>query len=108
MPLSSIFDVVINVDLKKALNNGLSVKSDSTALTFVTDESCFLFIVNTFFLCHNAIQTLPQQKKKMYLYMKKNHLSKEYLQKDLYKGNVPSLKEVMAQHYFNSPRLSVK
>lgn len=40
--------------------------------------------------------------------MKKNNLSKEYLQKYLYKGNVPCLKEVTAQHFFNLPRLSVK
>lgn len=40
--------------------------------------------------------------------MNKNHLSKEYLQKVSYKGNVPSLKELMAQHYFNLPGLSVK
>lgn len=55
MPFSPIFDVVINVDLKKVLNNGLSVKSDSIAMTFVTDGSCLLSTVNIFFLCHNAI-----------------------------------------------------
>lgn len=79
---SSVFEVGVNVDLNKAFSNGFSVKSDSVAVTFVTDGSCFLFTGNTFFLCHTAIQTLPQQQQKN-LYMKKNHLSKEYLQKDL-------------------------
>lgn len=55
MPFSSIFDVVINVNLKKALNSGFSVKSDSTAMTFMTDGSCFLFTVNTLFFCHKYI-----------------------------------------------------
>lgn len=40
--------------------------------------------------------------------MKKNHLSKGYPQKDLYKGNVHSLKEVMAKFCFNLPHLSEK
>lgn len=67
MPFSLIFDVVTNVDLKKVLNNGLSVKSDSITMTFVTDGSCLLSTVNTFFLCHNAIQTIPHEKQKKYI-----------------------------------------
>lgn len=44
-PFSSVFEVGVNVDLNKAFSNGLSVKSDSVAMTFVTDGSCFLFTV---------------------------------------------------------------
>jgi len=45
------------------------VEHDS-AMTFVTDGSCFLFRVNILFLCHNATQTLPQQKKYIYMWRK--------------------------------------
>lgn len=76
MPFTSIFDVVINVDLKKTLSYSLSVKCDYIAMTFVTDESCFLFTVNTFFLCHNAIQTLPQKKKIIPIYEEKSSVKR--------------------------------